>query len=231
MPVSELEKYAAGGYLPASFLDWDGRVSAVVFTIGCNFRCPWCHNGALAEGRAEPMPVSEILSDIARRAKFLDGVCVSGGEPTLWDGLEPFIRETAKLGLPVKLDTNGSNPDIVRRLLAERLIAHVAMDVKAPLDADSYWRVARSRVPIENIRESIRIIKSTAPSWEFRTTWVPSIMTPDDLRAVREYLNDDARWFVQCFKPVGCLDAEFLSQKAADPQELERLLPGVTIRG
>lgn len=220
-----------GGYLPASFLDWDGHISDVIFTTGCNFRCPWCHNGALVEGVVEDVPLSDVLANIVRRVKFLDGVCVSGGEPTLWDGLVPFIREVRELGLPVKLDTNGSNPDILLKLFDEKLVSHVAMDVKAPLDTVSYQRVTRSDVPVENMTRSVEIIRANAPSYEYRTTFVPGLMTPDDLTAIRKYLNDDAHWFVQCFKPMGCLDESFLSFAAAEPDELKKLLPGVTVRG
>ena len=225
------DELTAGGYLPASFLDWDGRVAAVVFTVGCNFRCPWCHNGALVTGEIETTPVARIYADIARRAKFLDGVCVSGGEPTLWDGLVPFIEEIRKLGLPVKLDTNGSNPGVVEKLLDCGLIEHVAMDVKAPLDAASYKRVAGVDAAIGNLKKSIELIRQKAPSYEFRTTFVPPLLTPADLRAIREYLSDDAHWFIQCFKPVGCLDENFIKYKAADPEGVRKLLPGVNVRG
>lgn len=229
--MSETGKYTAGGYLPASFLDWDGRVTAVVFSTGCNFRCPWCHNGALVRREVEPVPADEIIADIARRANFLDGVCISGGEPTLWDGLAPFIRAVRNLNLPVKLDTNGSNPGILQRLLTDGLISHVAMDIKAPLDSASYARVAHSSVPIERIKESVEIIRNTATSYEFRTTFVPQLMTPGDLLAIRKYLNADPRWFAQCFKPVGCLDEEYLTKEPASEEELKGLLHGVAIRG
>ena len=226
-----LDELRAGGYLPASFLDWDSHVAAVVFTTGCNFRCPWCHNSALVTGETEAMSVAAICADIKRRAKFLDGVCISGGEPTLWDGLLPFIEEIRKLELPVKLDTNGSNPAIVEKLLTDGVISHIAMDVKAPLDAAAYKKVVGVEVKMDDIRRSIELIKQKAPSYEFRTTFVPALMTAEDLRAIREFLSDDEHWFVQCFKPVGCLDESFLKYKAADPKEVKKLLPGVSVRG
>ncbi|MCK7470683.1 MAG: anaerobic ribonucleoside-triphosphate reductase activating protein [Desulfomicrobium escambiense] len=122
-----------GGYLPTSFLDWEGRVAAVVFLIGCNFRCPFCHNAPLATGMAEGLDPGPVLADIIRREKFLDGVVVSGGEPTLYPRLPEMLswfRDTAKL--PVKLDTNGSHPEILKSLVDRRLIDAVAMDIKAP---------------------------------------------------------------------------------------------------
>ena len=92
--------FAAGGYLPASFLDWEAHISAVIFCLGCNFRCPWCHNGELALGRGEPLGLAQILADIKRRAAFLDGVVISGGEPTLQPGLPALAHAITELGLP-----------------------------------------------------------------------------------------------------------------------------------
>ena len=123
-----------GGYLPTSFLDWEGRVAAVVFLPGCNFRCPFCHNAPLATGLAEGIDPKPVLSDILRRKDFLDGVVVSGGEPTLFARLAELLswfRNVAKL--PVKLDTNGSHPEVLEALLGDRLVDAVAMDIKAPM--------------------------------------------------------------------------------------------------
>ena len=222
--------FAAGGYLPASFLDWEGHVSAVIFCLGCNFRCPWCHNGGLALGDGEKLDLGKILSDVERRAAFLDGVVISGGEPTLQPGLPALAREITALGLPVKLDTNGSRPEVIEKLLNEGLVEHVAMDVKAPLDAASYERLTAARVNVEKIRSSMEIIKNRAPSYEFRTTYVPALHSREDLLALREALRGEP-WRVQCFKPNNCLDEKFLTAEAAKAEKLRELLPGVVVRG
>ncbi|WP_346690763.1 anaerobic ribonucleoside-triphosphate reductase activating protein [uncultured Cloacibacillus sp.] len=222
--------FAAGGYLPASFLDWEAHICAVIFCLGCNFRCPWCHNGELALGRGEPLGLAQILADIKRRAAFLDGVVISGGEPTLQPGLPALARAITALGLPVKLDTNGSRPEVIEKLLNEGLVEHIAMDVKAPLDAASYERLTGTRVNVEKIRASVEIIKSRAPSYEFRTTYVPALHTREDLLALREALRGEP-WFVQCFKPNNCLDEKFLTAEAAKAEYLRELLPGVVVRG
>ena len=222
--------FAAGGYLPASFLDWEAHISAVIFCLGCNFRCPWCHNGELALGRGEPLGLAQILADIKRRAAFLDGVVISGGEPTLQPRLPALAHAITELGLPVKLDTNGSRPEVIEALLNEGLVEHVAMDVKAPLDAASYERLTGTRVNVEKIRASVEIIKSRATSYEFRTTYVPALHTREDLLALREALRGEP-WRVQCFKPNNCLDEKFLTAEAAKAEELRRLLPDVPVRG
>lgn len=228
--MAGLSGIKAGGYLPASFLDWDGKVSAVIFCCGCNFRCPWCHNGELV--KSEPsLDLGKIFLDIARRAKFLDGVVISGGEPSLWSGLLPLLEKLKEAGLPAKIDTNGTTPSLLRAVTKENLAQHIAMDVKAPLDAASYSRLAGVPVDMEKIIESIKLIKSSAPSYEFRTTYVPALHSDGDLLKMRGELSDDAHWVVQCFKPNGCLDEKFLGEEPASAEKLKELLPGIKIRG
>lgn len=222
--------FAAGGYLPASFLDWEAHISAVIFCLGCNFRCPWCHNGELALGRGEPLGLAQILADIKRRAAFLDGVVISGGEPSLQPGLAALARAVKEMGLAVKLDTNGSRPDVIETLLRDGLVDHVAMDVKAPLVAAAYRRLTGVAADVEKIRSSMELIKSRAPSYEFRTTYVPALHSREDLLALREALRGEP-WRVQCFKPNNCLDEKFLAAEAAKAEELRRLLPDVVVRG
>ena len=222
--------FAAGGYLPASFLDWEGHVSAVIFCLGCNFRCPWCHNGGLALGDGEKLDLGKILADVERRAAFLDGVVIRGGEPTLQPGLPDLARAITELGLPVKLDTNGSRPEVIDALLNEGLVEHIAMDVKAPLGAAAYRRLTGVAADVEKIRASMEIIKSRATSYEFRTTYVPALHSCEDLLALREALRGEP-WRVQCFKPNNCLDEKFLAAETAKAEELRRLLPDVVVRG
>ena len=222
--------FAAGGYLPASFLDWEAHISAVIFCLGCNFRCPWCHNGELALGRGEPLGLAQILADIKRRAAFLDGVVISGGEPSLQPGLAALARAVKEMGLAVKLDTNGSRPDVIETLLRDGLVDHVAMDVKAPLGAAAYRRLTGVAADVEKIRSSMELIKSRAPSYEVRTTYVPALHTEEEMLALRDELRGEP-WFVQCFKPNNCLDEKFLTAEAAKAEELRRLLPDVPVRG
>ena len=229
--MSELIIFSAGGYLPASFLDWDGHVAAVIFASGCNFRCPWCHNSELVTARTESIPLPEIVADIKRRSKFLDGVVVSGGEPCLWNGLIPLLHELKSLHLPVKIDTNGSQPSVISQVLEEKLASCIAMDVKAPLRPDKLKKVTGVEASVDDIRKSIGIIREMAESYEFRTTYVPGLLSIDDLIAVRRELNDDSHWVVQCFRPVSCIEPEYMSLPAVKAADLIKMLPGVKIRG
>lgn len=225
------DKATAGGYLPASFLDWNGHVTAVIFMSGCNFACPFCHNRDLVLSKTEPSPLSSIIDDIKRRRKFLDGVVLSGGEPCMSAELLPLLSELGTLRLPVKLDTNGSFPDILREVINGMFVDYIAMDVKAPLDEDVYRRVTRSDISVEKIIQSMKLIKESGLQYEFRTTYSPEFLSEDELLRIRKDISDDVHWFAQCFKPNSCLDEKFTSCMAVEPGTLHKLLPGVKVRG
>jgi len=225
------ERFIAGGYLPASFLDWDGHVAAVVFTRGCNFRCPWCHNSGLVLGMGEALDLARITDDIRRRIKFLDGVVLTGGEPTIWSGLFDFLLKMKEFEISVKLDTNGSMPGIIERVLEEGMADHVAMDVKSPIDRCSLKRVTGVDADPEAIRKSIAIIKRAAPSYEFRTTFIDCLLTIEDMKKIRNELDDDPHWVIQPFRPVDCLDPDFCSRPQADSEMLKKEFPGIRVRG
>ena len=214
--------FAAGGYLPASFLDWEGAHLRRDILPSCN--------SARSRGATTRRARASRPRRTALASAYLDAVVISGGEPTLQPGLPALARAITALGLPVKLDTNGSRPEVIEKLLNEGLVEHIAMDVKAPLDAASYERLTGTRVNVEKIRASVEIIKSRAPSYEFRTTYVPALHTREDLLALREALRGEP-WFVQCFKPNNCLDEKFLTAEAAKAEYLRELLPGVVVRG
>ncbi|MCK9340700.1 MAG: anaerobic ribonucleoside-triphosphate reductase activating protein [Synergistaceae bacterium] len=226
-----MKRYTAGGYLPASFLDWDGHVSAVVFTSGCNFRCPWCHNSELVLRNTDVIEVSIIIDDICKRKNFLDGVVITGGEPCLWDGLFDFLRMMKDLNISVKLDTNGSIPDILAKVLENELADHVAMDVKAPLNKVSLKRVTGVDVDPEKIKRSIDIIKRSVPSYEFRTTFIDGLLSIEDMNEIRKELGDDDHWIIQAFRPVNCLDPAYCAFPAADAEKLREKFPGIKVRG
>ncbi len=172
-----------GGFVPCSVSDFPGRLAAVVFTQGCNWRCPWCHNPALVypERFTLPLPVFEVLARLAARRGKLDGVVVSGGEPTLQPGLGAFLAEVRKLGFATKLDTNGSRPAVVRALLAFGLLDFVAMDLKAPWSR--YAEAAGTEVSTAALVETIALLRSSGIAHQLRTTRWPGL-TADDERLI-----------------------------------------------
>ena len=186
--------------VPTSLLDYPDRVAAVLFTAGCNFRCPFCYNAELVlpekTRELRLTGVEEVLRVLEERRGFLDGVVITGGEPTLQSGLRGFIREVGRLGLLVKLDTNGSRPEVLEDLLAAGLVDYVAMDVKAP--PARYSELAGVPADLSAIERSIRLVRERAPDYEFRTTVAPGLVA-EDIREIAALLAGSRRWFLQPF--------------------------------
>lgn len=219
-----------GAYLGTSFLDWPERVAAVFFVQGCNFSCPFCHNGELVNCEAPEIDIDVAVADCARRAAFLDGVVVSGGEPTIHASLVDFVSGIKnETGLDVKLDTNGSNPSMLKHLLGADALKYVAMDIKGPWD--SYDKLAGVHVDVSAIRESARMLRNSGVSYEFRTTWVPELMTLEELAEARKCIDYDNNWIIQCFRPGATLDPSLSDSVAADPALVREHFPGVAVRG
>lgn len=183
-----------------SLLDYPGKVSCILYTRGCNFRCPYCHNGlTLLENSTDFVMFDDILAFLKKRIGILDGVVISGGEPTLMPDLIDKIIEIKKLGYLVKLDTNGTNPDILKELIDEKLIDYVAMDIKAPLT--KYGKVVNNpNVDTEKIAKSIEILKSGVIDYEFRTTLVSELINELDVIAIGRMLKGAKNLFLQQYK-------------------------------
>ncbi len=188
------------GIQPVSLCDYPGKVAAVVFTQGCNLRCPFCHNGDLIPaGGARWIPQEEVLDSLRCRLRLLDGVVISGGEPTLQPDLSAFIRKVRDLNLSVKLDTNGTRPEVLEVLLSQGLLDFVAMDVKAPFE--KYARLTGVDVSVAGIRTSIELIAASGIEHEFRTTLVRSLLTDSDIGILRLTLPPASPYKVQPFVP------------------------------
>ena len=174
-----------GGFVPCSLSDFPGRIAAVVFTQGCNWRCPWCHNPALVypERFAAPLDVEDVLARIAARRGRLDGVVVTGGEPTLHADLASFLARIKSLGFAVKLDTNGSRPAVLSELILARRVDFVALDVKAPWAR--YREAAGIDVDTAALQETIALLRDSGTPHQLRTTRWPGL-TRDDERAITE---------------------------------------------
>ena len=193
------------GLQPVSLCDYPGKVAAVVFTQGCNLRCPFCHNGGLIPVEGQGLiPQEEVLKTLRSRSGLLDGVVISGGEPTLQSDLPVFIHQVRDLGLSVKLDTNGTRPEVIEALLANRLLDFIAMDVKAPFE--KYPLLAGVDVPTTQIKASMGLVAASGVDHEFRTTFVRPLLADDDLEQIRRSLPPSSRHKVQDFIAPLALD-------------------------
>lgn len=175
-----------------------GMIAYVVFTPGCNFDCWYCHNRHILGGDLKLLSEEEVLQDLSSRKKFVDIVVITGGEPTLQIDLEEFIFSVKELGFLVKLDTNGSNPEMLARLIDKGLLHYVAMDLKAPYNR--YESVIGCYADMDKIKESIRIIRESGIDYEFRTTFSPDL-TSDDILEIAEGISGAKLYVIQQFKP------------------------------
>ncbi|MDQ5988330.1 MAG: 7-carboxy-7-deazaguanine synthase [Syntrophus sp. SKADARSKE-3] len=215
-----------GGFLPFSLIDYPGCISAVIFTQGCNFRCPYCHNPELVDPMQFNQCLNEdtVLSFLEKRRGRLDGVTITGGEPMIHKDLPSLIREIKKMGFAVKVDTNGSNPEILHELIVEKLIDFVAMDIKGPLEKYSW--VAGVPVDLKNIRRSIEIVMNAPISSEFRTTVVSALLDEADLQQVTELIKGTRSYVLQPFQPSKTLNQRFLKLEPTGEEWME-VLKGV----
>ena len=195
------------GFLPSTLLDWEGKITAVIFLPSCNFRCSYCHAGHLiSEGsQQEGISLQSILNAVLREQDWIDGIVISGGEPTLHPGLPELIQAIRQAGLGVKLDTNGSRPDVLQALLEQGLLDYVAMDAKAPLD-ERYSQIVNAPVDLDDIRASIEMLIGSNIGYEFRTTICPTQLTPDDVVDIAQAVRGADQLFLQSFRPLHCLD-------------------------
>ncbi|MGC8660773.1 MAG: anaerobic ribonucleoside-triphosphate reductase activating protein [Desulfomonilaceae bacterium] len=213
------------GFLPVSMLDWPGQVSSVVFLAGCSFRCPACHNHqlVLCPESINDYPLDHVMSFLEERHGWIDGVTVSGGEPTCQEGTPALVAKFKGLGLKVKLDTNGSNPGMLEKLINGGLIDAVSMDIKAPLETRLYSKVAGVSVNLSNIKKSIELLKKSQLSVFFRTTVIPGLIDENALSAIRAQIGDVPRYFIQRFRNSDTLDPAFRQIPDLDLANFEAL--------
>ncbi|QHU89555.1 anaerobic ribonucleoside-triphosphate reductase activating protein [Candidatus Saccharibacteria bacterium oral taxon 955] len=209
-----------GGIQKFSTVDYPGYTVASIFTIGCNMRCGYCHNPELVlpEQYAGAIPEEEIFEFLEKRRGLLDGVAISGGEPTMQEDLPDFIRRCKKMGFLVKLDTNGTNPVVLRELLQENLVDFVAMDIKGPLE--KYSQIAARPIDIDAIRESIDLIR-TVPH-EFRTTIVRGQLVPEDFESIGQLVHGADRFALQYFVPGTTVSPQFNKRESFTKQEMDQ---------
>lgn len=193
MRIGALQKF--------SMIDYPGKLSAIVFTQGCNFRCPYCHNPELVlpELFALALDPTSIIDFLKTRVGKLDAVVVTGGEPTLHGGLDDFLSTVKALGFLTKLDTNGTNPERLGELLQDDLIDYVAMDVKAP--PEKYAEVSQTSVSVEALQRSMDLIRASGVEFQFRTTVAHPLHSADDIGAIRKWIGSGVPLMLQNFVP------------------------------
>lgn len=229
------------GFLETSFLDWDGKVVSTLYLPFCNFRCPFCHNSGLIEfpQSYETIPLVRIQKFLVERRDFIDGICLTGGEPCLHKdrGLFEFMRQIKGLGFQIKLDTNGSDPECLKKAIEEKLIDCVAMDIKGPLD-ERYDRLSGVKTDLDKIRRSIKIIMESGIPYEFRVTVVPALLDAKDIEDVARTLAGAKKLVFQQFAPENAWDPALRSVKPYDKIIMKRLVeaakifvPNTTLRG
>jgi pyruvate formate lyase activating enzyme len=213
-----------GGFQKVSLIDYPGRISAVVFTQGCNFRCPFCHNPELVDPKrfTDLIPEKEILSFLEKRKGRLDAVVITGGEPTMQPELIPFILQLRAMGYLIKLDTNGTHPDLLAEMLDGKLLDYAAMDIKAPLER--YGAVTKTNTDHDRIRRSISLIMGSGTDYEFRTTAVKSLLTPVDLEEIGKLIPGAKRFVLQKFVPTKTLDRDLLGKPSYSDGELKAIV-------
>ena len=201
------------GLQKVTLLDYPGKIACTLFLGGCNFRCPYCHNGSLVitERMGESILVEDFLAFLDSRVGRLQGVCVSGGEPTLQADLPLLLAEIKARGFAVKLDTNGTNPEMLEALINDGLVDYVAMDIKNSLakyletvGVNSEFGIRNSKF-IDSIKKSTSILMLGRVDFEFRTTLMRELHTEDDIRAIGEWLRGDEKLFLQTYRDDGDL--------------------------
>lgn len=218
--------FEIGGFQALSLLDYPEKMACIVFTQGCNLRCPYCHNAALVPPASEAengaYPVETILHEIKGMKHFIQGVVITGGEPTLQPGLPAFCKAIKAMGLSVKLDTNGTRPQVLKCLLDAHLLDYVAMDVKAPLD--EYGLRLGGSVPAYKLEASIELLLEYNIPHEFRTTLVAGDLDEEDLTEMGAMLAGGQRYYLQAFRAEGgCLEAHFADRQPWDAARMARM--------
>jgi pyruvate formate lyase activating enzyme len=202
------------GLQKVSLLDFPGGICSTIFVGGCNLRCRYCYNRDLVlnPGSIPVISTDEIFAFLGSKSSLLDGVCVSGGEPTLQEELPDFLMEIKKMGLKVKLDTNGTRPEVISRLLDEDVLDYIAMDVKGPLAKYSY--ITGNNTAHSKLKETIALLKNSRVEQEFRTTVIPGLLKEEDLLSIAKEIAGCRRYVLQQFSPrSSIIDPALLSLK------------------
>ena len=199
-----------GGIQKTSLLDYPDVISAIIWTIGCNFRCPFCYNKEIVLGNVKPISEKEVFSFLDKRKGMLEGLVITGGEPLIQKDIINFCEEVKKLNYLIKIDTNGTNPEKLKELIERNLVDYIAMDIKA--SKKKYDKLTNTKVNIKKIEESIKILQNSIIDYEFRTTFIPEYLTKNDIMEIAKWLKGSKKFYLQQFKP----NTPLISQKFED---------------
>ncbi len=222
------------GFQKLSLVDFDGHISATIFVSGCNFACPFCHNAGLVNGSEPQISESEVLDYLSKRFGLLDGVCVSGGEPTLYPDLPKFIAKLKSIGYLIKLDTNGTNPEMVKYLVENKLVDYIAMDIKN--SEDNYNKTIGKDYDFGKIKTTIEYIMNCDIDYEFRTTLVKNLHTFEDIQKIAKLITGAKKYYLQKFVDLGnCISSGLtaIDKKTATEylEYLQKFIPSTKLRG
>ena len=214
-----------GGLQKTSLLDYPEKIAAILFTQGCNFRCGYCHNPELLNINAQlhqEFTLDAFFEFLNCRKGKLDGVVITGGEPCIQKDLIQVISKIKKLGFLVKLDTNGTFPDVINELLIENLIDYIAMDIKAPLE--KYHKITGSVVNVENIKKSIDIILNSGIDYEFRTTVIESQLSFEDFENISNLIKGAEKYYLQKFVPSKIYNQALMNEKTYSNEDFQKII-------
>ncbi|HRZ95437.1 MAG TPA: anaerobic ribonucleoside-triphosphate reductase activating protein [Candidatus Moranbacteria bacterium] len=213
------------GFQKLTLLDYPGHLAATVFTVGCSFRCPFCHNPELVNHGTYNIEHGTIEKDffefLKKRKGKLEGVCITGGEPTIQPDLVEFIGKIRKLGYKVKLDTNGTRPDILREVISERLVDFIAMDIKN--QPKKYEKTINTKFDLNRIKLSIGLIMNSRIPYEFRTTAVPGIHSERDFLAIAKWIKNAQSYWLQRYQETKILDPNLKKKTKGKKLDLEKI--------
>jgi len=220
------------GFLENSLIEWDGKIACVIFLPRCNFRCPWCHVPHLAfhPENLDTVSFPRVEETVCGQKDWLDGVVISGGEPTVHPNLPQFIGKIKGWNMPVKIETNGSHPEMLKELIKDGLVDSVAMDIKNrveslkfKVESDKYERTVGVPVELGKIRESIDILMKSNIDYEFRTTVVPAFLNKEDVEAIAKAIHGAKKYVLQQFVAENACEEEMARLKPYPPEKLEEM--------
>jgi len=214
--------------IETSLIDWEGKIVSTLYVPSCNFRCPYCYNCDLIlyPENFPNIAQSEIDSFLLERKDFIDGICMSGGEPTLYPDLPTYFKKIRDKGFLIKLDTNGTNPKLLKKLLDLDLVDYIAMDIKSSLDFNNYSKAAgiKDKAVLEKVKDSIGLIINSKIDYEFRTTVVPSLHSEEIITEIARYITGAKKYVLQNFSPLEkTLDPSFQKIKPYSDEKIQEL--------